>query len=59
VSHLARPRIPPLPQQVEDLGRRHHVSVLATFRLDDADEDLLTVDSPRPDVYKKLGIDFG
>src|SRR5208282_294466 len=43
-----RPRLPPLPQQVEDLGRQHHVSVLAAFRLHDADDHLLTVDVARP-----------
>ena len=45
---LGRPRLPPLPQQVEDLGRQHHVSVLAAFRLHDADDHLLTVDVARP-----------
>ena len=28
-----RPRLPPLPQQVEDLCRQHHVPVLETLRL--------------------------
>ena len=28
-----RPRLPPSPQQVEDLGRKHHITVLAFFRL--------------------------
>ena len=45
---LGRPRLPPLPQQVEDLGRQHHMSVLAAFRLHDADDHLLTVDVARP-----------
>jgi hypothetical protein len=43
-----RPRLPPLPQQVEDLGRQHHMSVPAAFRLHDADDHLLTVDVARP-----------
>src|SRR5208337_955540 len=34
---LGRPRLPPLPQQVEDLGRKHHITVLAAFRLHDAE----------------------
>ena len=42
-----RPDLPPLPQQVEDLGRKHHMSVLAAFRLHDADDHLLTVDVAR------------
>src|SRR5208283_2096050 len=36
-----RPRLPPLPQQVEDLGRKHHVPVLAAFRLHDANDHLV------------------
>jgi len=39
---LGRPRLPPLPQQVEDLGRKHHITVLAAFRLHDADDHLLS-----------------
>ena len=39
-----RPRLPPSPQQVEDLGRKHHITVLAAFRLHDADDHLLAVD---------------
>ena len=39
-----RPRLPPLPQQVEDLGRKHHIPVLAAFRLHDANDHLLAVD---------------
>src|SRR5271157_2094072 len=42
-----RPRLPPSPQQVEDLGRKHHMSVLAAFRLHDANDHLLTVDVAR------------
>src|SRR5208337_4283015 len=37
----AAPRLPPLPQQVEDLGRKHHITVRAAFRLHDADDHLL------------------
>src|SRR5271157_1656219 len=37
------PRLPPLPQQVEDLGRKHHVPVLAAFRLHDANDHLIAV----------------
>src|SRR5262245_60561 len=39
-----RPRLPPLPQQIEDLRWQHHVPVLATLRLDDADDHLRTLD---------------
>src|SRR6266849_7223414 len=42
-----RPRLPPLPQQLEDLRRQHHVPVLAALRLHDADDLLLTVDVAR------------
>jgi len=44
---LGRPLLPPLPQQVEDLGRKHHIAVLAAFRLHNADDLLLTVDVAR------------
>src|SRR6516164_8064642 len=46
-----RPRLPPLPQQVEDLCRQHHVPVLETLRLHDADDHLLTVDVARPQPH--------
>ena len=39
-----RPRLPPWPQQVEDLGRKHHVPILAAFRLHDANDHLIVVD---------------
>ena len=39
-----RPRLPPLPQQLEELRRQHHVPVLAALRLHDADDHLLAVD---------------
>jgi hypothetical protein len=39
-----RPRLPPLLQQVEYLGRQHHLSVLAAFRPHNANDHLLTVD---------------
>ena len=42
-----RPRLPPLPQQIEDPGPKHHVTILATFRLHDADDHLLAVDVAR------------
>src|SRR5215469_15932239 len=45
------PRIPPLPQQVEDLRRQHHVPVLEALRLHDADDHLLTVDVARPQPH--------
>src|SRR6516164_9231486 len=43
----ARPRLPPLPQQLQNRRRKHHVPVLAAFRLHDADNLLLTVDVTR------------
>ena len=43
-----RPRLPPLPQQVQDLARQHYVPILAALRLHDADDHLLTVDIARP-----------
>ena len=46
-----RPRLPPLPQQVEDLRRQHHVSILETLRLHDADDHLFTVDVARPQPH--------
>src|SRR5215472_7436894 len=45
------PRLPPLPQQVEDLRRQHHVPVLEALRLHDADDHLLTVDVARPQPH--------
>ena len=42
------PRLPPLSQQVEDLGRKHHVPVLAAFRLHDANDHLVAVDVADP-----------
>ena len=42
------PPLPPLPQQVEDLGRKHHITVLAAFRLHDADDHLLAVNVSDP-----------
>src|SRR3981189_2957832 len=50
-----RPRLPPLPQQLEDLRRQHHVPVLAALRLHDADDLLLTVDVPRPQPHHLAG----
>ena len=41
-SALGRPFLPPLPQQAEDLGWQHHVSILAVFRLHGANDHLLT-----------------
>src|ERR1700739_1393395 len=50
-----RPRLPPLPQQVEDLRRQHHVPVLATLRLHDADDHLLAVDVARSPPHHLAG----
>src|SRR5271166_171247 len=50
-----RPRLPPLPQQIEDFGRKHHMSVLAAFRLHDADDHLLTVDVARSQPHHFAG----
>ena len=50
-----RPRLPPLPQQVEDLGRKHHIPVLAAFRLHDANDHLLTVDVARSQPHHFAG----
>src|SRR6266699_2001675 len=52
---LGRPRLPPLPKQVDDLRRQHHVPVLATFRLHDADDHLLTVDVARTQPHYLAG----
>src|SRR5438874_2968798 len=40
-----RPRLPPLPQQREQLGRQHDVAILATLPLHDADDHLRAVDA--------------
>src|SRR6202042_3349279 len=42
------PPLPPLPQQVEDFCRQHHLPILAALRLHDTDDHLLTVDVARP-----------
>jgi hypothetical protein len=47
--------LPPLPQQVEDLGRQHHVSVLAALRLHDADDHLRTGDVAHPQSHHLAG----
>src|SRR5215472_8586434 len=39
-----RPRLPPLSQQREHLGRQHDVAILATLPLHDADDHLRAVD---------------
>src|SRR5664279_4883873 len=38
------PRLPPLPQQIENLRWQHHMPVLAALRLHDTDDHLLAVD---------------
>ena len=52
---LGRARLPPLPQQLEDLRRQHHVAVLAALRLHDADDHLLAVDVARPQPHRLAG----
>src|SRR5215471_15100870 len=42
-----RPRLPPLPQQLQEHRRQHDAPVLAALRLHDADDLLLTVDVAR------------
>src|SRR6266480_5495329 len=37
-------RLPPLPQQIEQVGREHHIAVLAALRLLDANDVLCAVD---------------
>src|SRR5438105_13525695 len=37
-------RLPPLPQQIEQVGREHHIAVLAALRLLDANDVLGAVD---------------
>src|SRR5438477_12236602 len=37
-------RLPPLPQQIEHLGREHDIAVLAALRLLDANDVLCAVD---------------
>src|SRR3974390_120189 len=39
-----RSLLPPLPQQLQELRRQHHVPVLAALRLHNADDLLLAVD---------------
>ena len=48
-----RPRLPPLPQQVEDLERKHHIPILAAFRLHDANDHLLAVDVAHPQPHTR------
>jgi hypothetical protein len=50
-----RPHLPPLPQQLQDLRRQHHVPVLAAFRLHDADDLLLAVDVARSQPHYLAG----
>src|SRR6516164_3554089 len=50
-----RPRLPPLPQQLQQLRRQHHVPVLAALRLHDADDHLLAVDVTRPQPHHLAG----
>src|SRR6185437_7553380 len=49
------PRLPPLPQQLQDLRRQHHVPVLAALRLHNADDLLLAVDVARPQPHHLAG----
>src|SRR5262245_46051078 len=51
----SRPRLPPLPQQVEGLGRQHYVPVLVALRLHDADDHLRTVDVACPQPHHLAG----
>ena len=44
VSGINRPYLPPLLQQIEHLGRQHHVAVLAALRLLDPNDLLRAVD---------------
>ena len=50
-----RPHLPPLPQQLQDLRRQHHVPILAALRLHDADNLLLAVDVTRPQPHHLAG----
>src|SRR6476660_7860692 len=50
-----RPHLPPLPRQLEHLRRQHHVPVLASLRLHDADNLLLAVDVTRPQPHHLAG----
>src|SRR3974377_326314 len=50
-----RSYLPPLPQQLQHLRRQHHVPVLASLRLHDADNSLLAVDVNRPQPYHLAG----
>ena len=49
------PRLPPLPQQLENFRRQHHVPVLAALRLHDADNHLLAVDVARSQPHHLAG----
>src|SRR6266478_4921041 len=49
------PRLPPLPQQLEDFRRQHHVPVLAALRLHDANDHLLAVDVARSQPHHLAG----
>src|ERR1700692_1269488 len=51
----ARSLLPPLPQQIEDLRRQHHIPVLAALRLHDADDLLLTVNVTRSQPHHLAG----
>src|ERR1700747_658280 len=49
------PHLPPLPQQLQDLRRQHHVPVLASLRLHDADNSLFAVDVTCSQPYHLAG----
>src|SRR5438034_10184593 len=44
-------RLPPLPQQIEQFGREHHIAVLAALRLLDANHVLWAVGMLDLDPY--------
>src|ERR1700746_1382071 len=50
-----RSHLPPLPQQLQDLRRQHHVPVLAALRLHDADNLLLAIDVACSQPYHLAG----
>src|SRR6266478_186310 len=50
-----RPRLPPLPQQLQDLRWQHHVPVFLSLRLHDADDLLLAVDVARSQPHHLAG----
>src|SRR6201981_509134 len=50
-----RSHLPPLPQQLQDLRRQHHVPVLASLRLHDADNSLFAVDVTCSQPYHLAG----